>query len=115
MIKIYGKANKLIIWLGEDADSSAAVISILKMASQRDFEQLHKQAELNASYNEHWSSILSFYSRPWFTRVWVIQEYVVFARKNRGPTRNHRELERAGNIDFYCGSSRLNASVLLVV
>jgi hypothetical protein len=66
MTQIYSQAAQVVVYLGEETeDSSLAIKSILRVEDLS--EPLHVEA------------ILIFFQRPWFTRMWVIQE-VLFAR-----------------------------------
>lgn len=87
MGKIYQRAWNTHVWLGEEADNSSDVIDTLvaiKDALQyyrtdigtgvgpdiEDFERL----SIPAPDSPWWQYCCKFFCRPWFQRVWVIQE-----------------------------------------
>ena len=85
MSKIYQRAWSTIVWLGEEADNSGNAMDTLKLIHEalqyhtderapnfEDFERL----SLPAPGSEDWSNLSKFLSRPWFQRIWVVQEVV---------------------------------------
>ncbi|KAH8885731.1 hypothetical protein GQ53DRAFT_728714 [Thozetella sp. PMI_491] len=67
MAKIYTRANRVIVWLGEAADNSDQALEVIRAAAeeQRACPPINKTDE---------NAILALLSRPWFQRVWVLQE-----------------------------------------
>ncbi|KAH9216671.1 heterokaryon incompatibility protein-domain-containing protein, partial [Leptodontidium sp. 2 PMI_412] len=65
MAKIYGKANRVVVWLGGAADNSDRV-----------FQEICERKEgLDSSENEIiQQAVLALLQRPWFRRIWVLQE-----------------------------------------
>jgi hypothetical protein len=80
MSQIYATAKEMVIWLGQEADGSDSVIDAMINGDVQ-------EEDLITFIHRIWK----FLSRPWWTRLWVIQE-VVFSR--------------AANI--WCGSSRIS-------
>ena len=87
---IYSSAASTLGWLGEAADDSDRAISFLKTLRDemekydiRKLNPLHKQAELAKfpSFKEtntpDWIALQKLLQRPWFTRIWIIQEMVL--------------------------------------
>lgn len=87
---IYNAAASTLGWLGEAADDSDRAISFLKTLRDemekydiRKLNPLHKQSEVAKypSFKEtdtpDWIALQKFLQRPWFTRIWVIQEMVL--------------------------------------
>ncbi|KAH8591128.1 heterokaryon incompatibility protein-domain-containing protein [Bisporella sp. PMI_857] len=73
MGSIYEKADNVLIWLGtrsEDSDLAMSTISNLK--SILDFGNFNK---------ETWNALENLFSRAWFRRVWVLQEF----KRGRNP------------------------------
>ena len=62
MAKIYGRAHRVVVWLGEAADGS-----------DRAFEEIRARKKwLNSSGNEIiQQAVLALLQRPWFRRIWV--------------------------------------------
>jgi hypothetical protein len=94
MRMIYRRANKVVIWLGEsDSDTEIYLRTINEivqkshslsasdvnrpgeLSSAEFFEALVKGVRLKYSpRHEAWPALASFFDRPWFERIWVIQE-----------------------------------------
>jgi hypothetical protein len=88
MRTIYSLAKRTIIWLGEEADDSTrAMLTPDHFAKQVEFMNgaigdapgaenvLWWRSEYRLPYDEStWSCLLDLLRRPWFSRVWVLQE-----------------------------------------
>ncbi|KAF4624273.1 hypothetical protein G7Y89_g13898 [Cudoniella acicularis] len=62
MAKIYSKAHRVIVWLGkETVDTKGALKDICLAANRKPTEHSKK-------------TILNLLQRPWFQRIWVLQE-----------------------------------------
>ncbi|KAF2104388.1 hypothetical protein NA57DRAFT_70595 [Rhizodiscina lignyota] len=110
MQHIYARASHVVIWLGEDSDGTtgAAIRSMNhifdyvfdQIKDKDDTQSYEKMSSYLWRYSEDghrkirysdleflddsaidWPAIRSFFSSPWFLRLWVIQE-VVLARHN---------------------------------
>ncbi|GMG26133.1 unnamed protein product [Aspergillus oryzae var. brunneus] len=81
MRTIYGEAWRVIVWLGEEADqSSEALEAIRKAAEDASVDDLPKGYSRDRPDREkHLPSSLALVQRPWFQRIWVLQE-VALAR-----------------------------------
>ena len=72
MAKIYGQANRVVVWLGEAADDSDQALEEIRAAA--------------ASLQILWSAktieaILKLLERPWFQRIWVSGRHVTISRE----------------------------------
>lgn len=78
MCDIYGRADRVCIWLGEgDASSRMALKFIKKEVLQlQNFDELCESEKAS----EKWGALLDLMQRPWFSRRWVVQE-IALARK----------------------------------
>ena len=65
MAKIYGKANRVIVWLGKAADGSDEAIEELRESAD---EELTKPPQSDSSEK----AVLALLNRSWFRRIWVI-------------------------------------------
>ncbi|KAL8905087.1 MAG: hypothetical protein Q9207_002861 [Kuettlingeria erythrocarpa] len=94
MDEIYGKAAKVLIWLGvSDAETASVtrLISLLASLSEETIQQVEKQVRdvgmssddegltyerlgLPGYWAPEWLSLVSFFRRTYFHRVWVLQE-----------------------------------------
>jgi hypothetical protein len=88
MREIYKCANRVVVWLGLSSENSALALSTL--------EHIGKQVEVTRDYTNLpspdctepqlfstvelpfdkgvWQAILNILERPWFERVWIVQE-----------------------------------------
>ncbi|RSL80280.1 hypothetical protein CEP52_017410 [Fusarium oligoseptatum] len=92
MGSIYSLAQRVIVWLGPEAEGSTHALSTLQIlanqveltvdnslcaapgASESDWYHPFHPLPSDIFNDTTWSSIRSLFSRPWFSRVWVIQE-----------------------------------------
>ena len=92
MRELFGRAESIVIWLGEEShDSSAAFTLISRIVSAAASEQANSPVDakkfiraqdlgglaLPDHFDPAWKALDSLFWRPWFTRVWVIQEITV--------------------------------------
>lgn len=66
MARIYGQANRVIVWLGETADDSDQAL-----------EAIRSVAEDESTYmsNDSRKAVLALLQRSWFERIWVRSSY----------------------------------------
>jgi hypothetical protein len=64
MPKIYSKAHRIIVWLGEAADNSDEALEAIRIAAG-------KQSTNSSNDETIQQSILKLLQRPWFQRIWV--------------------------------------------
>lgn len=78
MRDIYGGAKLTIVWLGEASENSGLAFRLIRAWSDaRDnFEKFLQQCHF-AFDAEMWKEVRQLAQRPWWSRVWVYQEYVV--------------------------------------
>jgi hypothetical protein len=94
MREIYASARRVVVWLGSDDDGLAhdAILLIAKVweiATEelkpynedislfaREYKQSDKkhQRDLPLPGDLAWDAVWWFYSRPWFSRIWCVQE-----------------------------------------
>ena len=86
MHKIYSQAELVYVDLGEDVPEMEKVLQFLqkfdflRFRTPREFKQIFHAFESNHLPDiEHsiWPDIVAFMRRPWFTRVWIMQEFVL--------------------------------------
>ncbi|KAF7958399.1 hypothetical protein EAE96_001948 [Botrytis aclada] len=70
MPRIYGQATLVIVYLGEAADDSDLALESIRVAA--DDENEKPRNPLASKRNQE--SILGLLERPWFQRMWVLQE-----------------------------------------
>ena len=86
METIYKRAWSTLVWLGEEADNSSDALDTLlatkdalqyypngKSPDVEDFKRLF----LPASDSPKWLDLGKLMSRPWFQRIWIIQEVLL--------------------------------------
>lgn len=84
MREIYSRARKTIVWLGNEADQSPLAFKLLERL-KKPFETLSKSGNTNDIHTEinskwvmkDWMALATLLRRPWFGRMWVLQELAV--------------------------------------
>ena len=111
MHKIYHNANRLLVWLGEEADDSNTAMDLIStlstsytsveddtMPTVAPPNGYHSWEDFNASpdYIQVIRALNKLLSRPWFYRSWILQEYLL----------------GSGSQDsiFQCGKQRVSCS-----
>ncbi|KAL8408889.1 hypothetical protein RB594_007354 [Gaeumannomyces avenae] len=81
MAKIYANANRVIVWLGEAVDNGDRALQGICVAAQEHMDPASYQSghqatpahqPANSAINRQ--AILKLLQRPWFQRIWVLQE-----------------------------------------
>ncbi|KAG4437277.1 hypothetical protein IFR05_007254 [Cadophora sp. M221] len=67
MAKIYSKAHRIIVWLGKEAVDTKGALEDISLATNEELTERSKK-EINKQ------AILNLLQRPWFQRIWVLQE-----------------------------------------
>ena len=71
MAQIYRKATMVIVWLGEMDETSQDILQFLETINTA----VAKRATLkNSELSTLYSSMETLLSRPWFQRIWTMQE-----------------------------------------
>lgn len=65
MAKIYAKASRVIVWLGEAAEDSDQALEEIRIAAVK------QSTNLAINETNHQQAILTLLERPWFRRIWV--------------------------------------------
>lgn len=85
MREIYRQASRVLVWLGEEEEGQSLepLIQLTQKLATIDMsalpeDRMAKQRVLGF-HDEHILSLSSLLSRPWFRRVWIIQEVAVAA------------------------------------
>jgi hypothetical protein len=85
MAEIYTKTKRAIVWLGEEkeagSDCADAIdfmhyLSTLQIAFNGDDIAMRKQLE-NSEFTDKCAAVTKLLARPWWTRVWTLQEFVL--------------------------------------
>lgn len=80
---IYEAARNVVVWLGTQShNSDLAMATIANLNSITDLEHVTEEA---------WGALEDLFSRPWFSRIWVLQEF-----------------KRGHNPYFQCGRATFN-------
>ena len=86
MRKIYSTAERVIVWLGEADAETPILLEFWKQIIQAVYEgllpwngkHLHWAADtMNVEHDRLVRIISAFLRRPWFQRVWVVQEFAL--------------------------------------
>ncbi|PMD18432.1 HET-domain-containing protein, partial [Hyaloscypha hepaticicola] len=82
MYQIYQGAREVVVDLGHASDGSENLPGLFKdiiVAASEEYG-IHAKPQTPNTLAGHWHAFKSFLERPWFTRVWIIQE-VIAAKK----------------------------------
>ncbi|KAF2022634.1 HET-domain-containing protein [Setomelanomma holmii] len=71
MAKIYGQANRVIVWLGDAADDSDRAVEEIRIAAGKQFGKQSTDFSTDETLQQ---AIRALLRRPWFRRIWVLQE-----------------------------------------
>ncbi|KAH7382075.1 heterokaryon incompatibility protein-domain-containing protein [Cadophora sp. MPI-SDFR-AT-0126] len=83
MGRIYSRARLVYVWLGNEAEGSSSAVSLLKtlclkISTLNDSRDLKKFLDsINAPQGHAKKALCRLFNRPWFFRIWVIQEVVL--------------------------------------
>jgi hypothetical protein len=76
MAKIYSKATRVLVWLGETgANSDKALLEIVRIAAEHESLDSLNDGKIQ-------QAILALLKRPWFQRIWVSKETLITMRKS---------------------------------
>jgi hypothetical protein len=75
MARIYGQANRVIVWLGEAADNSDRAVEEIRTAAGR-------QSTNSSNEKSIQQAILALLQRPWFRRIWVREHTLDIIHRN---------------------------------
>ncbi len=83
---IYRNASETICWLGREAEDSPLAFDLIRILSRTADDSASTQYEEaltrlytasgNHKYNAHWKAYVLLFSRPYWQRIWIIQEIV---------------------------------------
>jgi hypothetical protein len=87
MKNIYSNSDHVVIWLGKETDDDETAFAILEQYrklfaehGQVDIgpmETIVYKLALPAEDSKDWTALIKLFQKPWFQRIWVIQEAVV--------------------------------------
>ena len=74
MKQIYEQAEQVCIWLGDEDEETHLVLRLLEAHRKKaDQPWFHVRTEFSSDAPE-WAAMIRWLNRPWFWRVWTIQE-----------------------------------------
>ena len=82
MRDIYSSAKNVIIFLGEESEGLSTGMDLFdRMYQMAELDEGNKlpldvRSRLPDPYSESWFRLHDFFNRPWFTRIWVLQEVI---------------------------------------
>ncbi|KAH8586696.1 heterokaryon incompatibility protein-domain-containing protein [Bisporella sp. PMI_857] len=76
MSDIYSLATRTLVYLGEASDNSEMAINLLEEIADTGKDRDALTLGLPPDRDPSWKALRIFWGRPWFRRVWVIQEFV---------------------------------------
>lgn len=96
MRRIFRAAQQTQAYLGEEADDGELAVAFLRELGDRygkkqSNEWISTTFVRGGMYKREWDAIGALFSRPWWTRVWTVQEYIIPLL-----------------LDLYCGTERIS-------
>jgi hypothetical protein len=86
MPKIYSSASRAVVYLGEEANGSDLAIKLIEKIAKTSFHGLPTKFVSETALANYglpdgsdkvWKAFRAFWSRPWFRRVWIMQEFLL--------------------------------------
>jgi Heterokaryon incompatibility protein (HET) len=83
MRRIYGQCQHGLVYLGEEADESDEIDGFLRRlvpgieSDKGKIVHFHENSLLPGENDLGWKALHSLFERPWFLRVWIIQEFAL--------------------------------------
>lgn len=86
MSRIYSTAYIVVVWLGHADEDARLVWKVIEdIGKQRDAyiarhpeaNDIHQHLTLSEAQQPEWVALRKFFSKPWFTRTWTFQEFVL--------------------------------------
>jgi len=83
MRRIYSQCRSGVIYLGEEADGSEEIPGFLRrlvpgiVSDKGNNKNWHENPLLPDENDPDWKALHSLFERPWFLRVWIIQEFAL--------------------------------------
>ncbi|KAG5662655.1 hypothetical protein KAF25_005073 [Fusarium avenaceum] len=78
---VYGNADRVIIWLGEESNDSNLAMEFVRHLDKISREKYHidkLRAMLQTDeYLPQWAALKNLLSRRWWSRMWSVQEFVL--------------------------------------
>lgn len=88
MAAIYAKANRVIIWLGEDQDGGARALESIRTAGENSVGPSNEEPSQQA--------ILQLLKRSWFHRIWVSTNCIRSAVVTKCSSRFYKKSQQPG-------------------
>ncbi|KAI1114305.1 heterokaryon incompatibility protein-domain-containing protein [Nemania sp. NC0429] len=131
MSQIFSRARSTLVWLGAETRSARGVLSLLRLQGDRSAEKDlvgFNFADVSSKrylLHTNWAPLAKLLERPWFTRLWVIQEvacaknvYVIWGSKKFGwdlLASRIKELHHIGLLDQFSMPERAHLGALSVI
>lgn len=86
MRDIYARAKEVLIWLGEEVETDHLAVNLIssfqdavaaKQFSMYVDDRVAMQRIFGPPFSPQWAALSQLLQRPWFQRVWIIQEITV--------------------------------------
>jgi uncharacterized membrane protein len=75
MAKIYGKANRVLVWLGEAANDSDRALEEIRVAADDESTNSLENKTIQEAF-------LALLRRTWFQRIWVREQTLDRVRRS---------------------------------
>ena len=71
---IYRKANRVCLWIGDEADNSDQAMELINTFHWPWTKLPERTMWYNGTWTAHWRALTYLVCRPYFTRRWIVQE-----------------------------------------
>lgn len=75
--QIYTNACRVMMWLGEEEENTGLAFDLIRDAPQDNLLELVRDGN---EKSKHWEALGILFARPYWSRVWIIQEVLLSAQ-----------------------------------
>ncbi len=83
MARVYSQAQNVVVWLGKHVSNVSALLDFMQRC-QTELQDADQETVTNLLEDDslpYWNAISDFFGCPWFSRVWVCQEYALATQR----------------------------------
>lgn len=86
MRRIYTSASRVLVYLGPESFSSNLALELIEKIGKMNFSSVQSKTlslisiarlGLPRTGSKTWMALVKFWCRPWFRRVWIVQEFLL--------------------------------------
>ncbi len=81
MTKIYAQARQVVIWLGEEEKTDREGYAMAELLATTTYNRDQSNGLPKDMFDPKWKSLANLLTKPWFSRIWVVQEFLMAKSK----------------------------------